>query len=99
MVNITGLQNGSVTSFYKLIQFNNSVTGNIFSDMFLLGLSFIILVQMLRRSEPKIAFMVTSFIMLILSLIFVSINIATPLFVWIFALLLIFSVIFNYATP
>lgn len=98
MTNLTGLTNGSITSFYELIQFNNSVTDNLFSGLFLVALTFIILVQVLKRSEPKIAFMITSFIMLIISLTFVSINLASPLFVFIFALMLIFSVIYNFST-
>ena len=98
MVNITGLQDGSITSFYHLIKFNNTLTGNIFSDMLLIALTFIVLVQLMKRSEPKIAFMVTSFIMLILTLLFVSVNLVTPVFTFVFALLLIFSVIYNYAT-
>jgi len=98
MTNITGLTNGSITSFYDMIKFNNSMTNDLFSGLFLISLTFIFLVQILKRSEPKIAFMVTSFIMLILSLIFVSINLANPLFVFMFALMLIFSVIYNYST-
>jgi len=96
--NLTGLTDGSITSFYKLIQYNNSVTNGVFSGMLIISLTFIILVQILKRSEPKIAFMVTSFLMLILTLIFTSINLVNPVFVFIFALMLIFSVIFNYAT-
>lgn len=64
--NITGIK--TAQTFYDLIAYNNYITGGLFMGFFLVSIFFIITFVLMRRSEPREAIWVSSFLCFMFSL-------------------------------
>lgn len=90
MAAVTNLTNlTSAENFYEIVEYTNNTTGGILIIMFIISLSIIMFVMLLKRYEPEVALLSSAFFSMMFCFLLVAVNLLD------FEFLMIYGVVFS----